>query len=357
MNSTSLPTKNHKKRKHKRVTFKPNRDGILALIALVLVIAVVVTAVVFLSKLIIYSVNESKETNQSGDTLPGDNNNPVTTPWNNAYINTPYANSNISVGDLILVNSNNTYAFVDSIKDKNTTNLYKYEGHGSYYVLPGSDTRVHSSMISSLKQMIFDMVDTNETLGTTSSSDRIFITGAYRDTTLQTTLNTNNPSLYPEAPGYSEHHTGLAVDIKVLSDSATVQLRDNEYMWLESNCTKYGFVLRYDGSKMNLTGIADEPYHLRYVGVPHATYMTENNLCLEEYLELLRTSHKYEDAPLEIAAGDKEYLVYYVAANTAEGSNFTSIPVPPASEGTYTISGDNMNGFVVTVEKTAQTGN
>jgi D-alanyl-D-alanine carboxypeptidase len=116
-------------------------------------------------------------------------------------------------------------------------------------------------------------------------------------------------------------------------------------------------VFRYDSSKVTLTGIANEPYHLRYVGVPHAVYMTENNLCLEEYLELLRTSHKYEDTPLEITAGDKDYLVYYVAANTAEGSNFTSIPVPPASEGTYTISGDNMNGFVVTVEKTAQTGN
>ena len=131
-------------------------------------------------------------------------------------------------------------------------------------------------------------------------------------------------------------------------------MRDDEYLWLEDNCAKYGFVVRYDGSKAALTGIVDEPYHLRYVGVSHATYMSENNLCFEEYLELLRTAHKYEDTPLEITAGDKEYLVYYVAANTVEGSNFTSIPVPPASEGTYTISGDNMNGFIVTVEKTAQ---
>jgi hypothetical protein len=79
--------------------------------------------------------------------------------------------------------------------------------------------------------------------------------------------------------------------------------------------------------------------------------MTANNLCLEEYLELLRTSHCYDKTPLEITVGDQEYLVYYVAADTTDGASFTSIPVPPASEGTYTISGDNMNGFIVTVTK------
>ena len=352
MDNTSLSETKTKKRKRKKVVFKPNKDGIIALIAIILVIALVTAAIVFFSKLIITSINEPKETTQNSETSQDNNSN--TTAWNSSYTISPYATSNVSVGNLILVNSNNMYSFADSLKDKGTTNLYKYEGHGSYYVLPGSDTRVHTSIIPSLKQMIFDLVDANTTLGTTSDSDRIFITGAYRDTALQTTLNTNNPQSQPESPGYSEHHTGLAVDIKVLSNSATILVRDNEYEWLESNCAKYGFVFRYDSSKATVTGISDESYHLRYVGIPHATYMSSNNLCLEEYLELLRTAHKYEDTPLEITANDKEYLVYYVAANTAEGSNFTSIPVPPTSEGTYTISGDNMNGFIVTVEKAAK---
>ena len=121
---------------------------------------------------------------------------------------------------------------------------------------------------------------------------------------------------------------------------------------MEAHCAEYGFIIRYEASKSALTGIVDEPYHFRYVGVSHATYMTANNLCLEEYLELLRNSHSYDKTPLEFSAGDKDYLVYYVEA-TADAS-FTSIPVPPASEGTYTISGDNMNGFIVTVTKTAK---
>ena len=151
-------------------------------------------------------------------------------------------------------------------------------------------------------------------------------------------------------PGHSEHHTGYAVDIKVYkTDKSTVELRSEEQAWMEAHCAEYGFVIRYDGSKYETTGILDEPWHYRYVGIPHATYMTEHNLCLEEYLELIRASHSYDKTPLEFKVGEKDYLVYYVPST--EDATFTSVPVPPASEGTYTISGDNMNGFIVTVEK------
>lgn len=348
-NTASFSTTEMSRKRRRKVRFKPNKEGMLALLALILIVAIVVTALVFALKGIITAVNESK------DTTTDQGNNPPTLPWNSAYTPLPHANSNINIGDLILVNSQNVYALTDTLSSKNLTNLYGHEGHGSYYVLPGSDTKIRTSVLPSLKQMIFDMVDANtETLGTTSEADRLYITGAYRDTELQTTLNTNNPSLYPELPGYTEHHTGLAVDLMVMSNATKVSMRDSEYEWLEANCTKYGFVFRYDASKSALTGIADEPYHLRYVGVPHATYMNKNNYCLEEYLELLRNNHSYDKTPLEITAGEKEYLVYYVAANTADGATFTSIPVPPASEGTYTISGDNMNGFIVTVEKAAK---
>ena len=349
-NTSSFSTADTKK-KRRKIRIKPTKDGMLALLALVLITALVVTALVFALKGIVTAIKNAQGTEDTTDP----NNGQITLPWNNAYVPTPHPNSSIPVGDLILVNAQNGYSLTDSLNSKNLTNLYGYEGHNTYYVLPGNDIKVRSSIIQSLKQLIIAMVDENtETLGTSAEGDRLYISGAYRDTALQTTLNTNNPTLYPETPGYSEHHTGLAVDIKVWSDSTQVNLRDTEYEWLEANCAKYGFIIRYDGSKASLTGIADEPYHLRYVGVAHAAYMSERNLCLEEYLELLRTDHKYEQTPLEITANAKEYLVYYVPANTTEGASFTSIPVPPASEGTYSISGDNMNGFIVTVEKTAK---
>ena len=83
-------------------------------------------------------------------------------------------------------------------------------------------------------------------------------------------------------PGYSEHHTGIAVDIK--SSNTEVCSNDRTWAWLKANCAKYGFIWRYPGEKTEITGIADEPWHFRYVGVEAATYIMENGLCLEEYL-------------------------------------------------------------------------
>lgn len=77
-------------------------------------------------------------------------------------------------------------------------------------------------------------------------------------------------------PGQSEHHTGLAVDI----NGATYDL----YFWLQENSYKYGFIFRYPGNKTEITGVSEEVWHYRYVGVEAATEMYEKGLCLEEYL-------------------------------------------------------------------------
>ena len=77
-------------------------------------------------------------------------------------------------------------------------------------------------------------------------------------------------------PGYSEHQVGLAVDI----NGATYDL----YFWLQENSYKYGFIFRYPGNKTEITGVAEEVWHYRYVGVEAATEMYEKGLCLEEYL-------------------------------------------------------------------------
>lgn len=84
-------------------------------------------------------------------------------------------------------------------------------------------------------------------------------------------------------PGYSEHQLGLAVDIGS-ADSETCS-NDSVYTWLEKHCAEYGFILRYTQEKSGITGIAEERWHFRYVGQEAASYMMENGLCLEEYLE------------------------------------------------------------------------
>ena len=84
-------------------------------------------------------------------------------------------------------------------------------------------------------------------------------------------------------PGYSEHQLGLAIDVGT-SNSETCS-KDRVWSWLKEHCAEYGFIWRYSEEKSAITGIANEPWHFRYVGVEAATYIMENNLCLEEYME------------------------------------------------------------------------
>lgn len=97
-------------------------------------------------------------------------------------------------------------------------------------------------------------------------------------------------------PNASEHTTGLAVDITSTSlaneagNSGLFQDLENypEGKWLKENAPTYGFILRYPKDKEEMTGIKFEPWHFRYVGVENAQYITEKNLCLEEYVEILK---------------------------------------------------------------------
>lgn len=86
-------------------------------------------------------------------------------------------------------------------------------------------------------------------------------------------------------PGYSEHATGLAMDLNGVRDDF-----DNTpaFQWLSEHAQDYGFVLRYPKDKQEVTKIKYEPWHYRYVGVENAKAMKEKNLCLEEYLDFLQ---------------------------------------------------------------------
>lgn len=76
-------------------------------------------------------------------------------------------------------------------------------------------------------------------------------------------------------PGTSEHHTGLAIDIK-----GTEEL----YQWFRDHAWEYGFHVRYRGDKEEFTGIKDEPWHLRYLGKEVAQALQESGMCYEEFL-------------------------------------------------------------------------
>ena len=84
-------------------------------------------------------------------------------------------------------------------------------------------------------------------------------------------------------PGASEHHLGLAFDVNKKGASSFAGTKHSE--WLEDNCWKFGFIIRYQKEKEEITGFIAEPWHIRYVGEAHAKYMYDNDLCLEEYIQ------------------------------------------------------------------------
>lgn len=87
-------------------------------------------------------------------------------------------------------------------------------------------------------------------------------------------------------PGTSEHATGLALDITSgeYMELNEQQAETAEFKWLEENCWKYGFILRYPPEKSDITKIIYEPWHFRYVGKEAAKEITEQGVTLEEYL-------------------------------------------------------------------------
>jgi len=116
-----------------------------------------------------------------------------------------------------------------------------------------------------------------------------WITSGYRSYSYQSMLYNNyaardgyaKADTYSARPGYSEHQTGLAMDVNVAGDSFGYT---PESKWLAANCWKYGFIVRYPKGKQNITGYKYEPWHIRYLGKQLAKEVYDSGLSLEEFL-------------------------------------------------------------------------
>lgn len=94
---------------------------------------------------------------------------------------------------------------------------------------------------------------------------------------------------YSARPGFSEHQTGLAVDLGRVDQKCQLEIcfgETAEGKWLEAHAHEYGFVVRYHKGKDAITGYQYEPWHLRYVGRELAAEMKDNGLTLEEFFGL-----------------------------------------------------------------------
>ncbi len=119
-------------------------------------------------------------------------------------------------------------------------------------------------------------------------------TTAYRGEDFQRTLYNNYVAkdgvtaadTYSARPGYSEHQTGLSIDLRNTALSSDIRLTEDNFNWLNNNCYKYGFIIRFPQNKEKITGYQFENWHIRYVGTEAAKTIHEQNLTLEEYVDL-----------------------------------------------------------------------
>ncbi|WP_176444645.1 M15 family metallopeptidase [Paenibacillus herberti] len=160
------------------------------------------------------------------------------------------------------------------------------------------------------------------------------INSGYRTLAEQEKLYVEQGTELAMPAGRSEHNLGLSVDIGSLSGKMNVT---KEGRWLQENAWKYGFILRYPEGKTDVTGIQYEPWHFRYVGLPHSAVMQQQDMVLEEYLDYLKQTKS-----IKTTVDGKTYQIEYYEVQVQ-----TEIPLP--INRSYELSGNNRDGIIVTI--------
>lgn len=269
----------------------------------------------------------------------------------NNYTNLTATGNDTKCGELILVNKQHLFDF-DARATLFETELPEsiYQKKTDNYYVKNVNISLNQSAIEALNKLLDDFA------AETGHKD-IIIVDAFRSYETQQVVLDAKIAQYGEEqgrliatePGASEHHSGYAIDLSLYINSQQLDYDGTgDYEWITQNCAKYGFVIRYPEGKTNITEIDYEPWHLRYVGIPHAKYMTENNLCLEEYIEKLAL-YPIDSERLKITDYDGNNYEVYSVGVPSDGSE---IKVPKNKP--YTLSGDNAGHIIVTVSENAQ---
>ncbi len=123
-------------------------------------------------------------------------------------------------------------------------------------------------------------------------------------------------------PGSSEHQTGLAIDVSTSAVGCTLEQSFGDTVegkWLERNCYKFGFIIRYPEEKTHITGYTYEPWHIRYVGKRLAKHLYKKELTLEEYYQITAEEDKITEPLPEVQDVEDESL---------EQQQITTAPTP-----------------------------
>lgn len=159
---------------------------------------------------------------------------------------------------------------------------------------------------------------------------RIYVASDYRTAEEQASVIQGSAEGIAAPVGCSEHEAGLALDVYAPYCDGIRFLRSRAGRTVNRVCSDYGFVLRYPKGKEDVTGIAYEPWHLRYVGQVHARIMTESGLPLEEYVLLLTPN-------VWFASGD--YLIARLSPDQLRlPTAFSHCEISPDNTGYYIVT-------------------
>jgi len=251
--------------------------------------------------------------NQSKDTIDQDNNHSIEVGMNQIY-----------QGDLLLVNSQ--YPVHPAGVTPDVVNLFQNKELVQGYGLLDNTIQLSKRVVQQFKVMIDKAAR--------DGVRHFLISSGYRGNEDQNRLYEEMGADYALPAGYSEHNVGLSLDI---GSTEMAMNQADEGQWLQKHASTYGFILRYPKNKSEITGIQYEPWHYRYVGLPHSVIMQEKNFTLEEYLDFLKEQKNYTTS-----IDHKEYEISYypIVKNTM-------ILMP--TDRRYEVSGDNIDGVIVTL--------
>lgn len=124
------------------------------------------------------------------------------------------------------------------------------------------------------------------------TGETLFISSAYRDYEKQKEIKKEEGET-AQVPGCSEHQTGLALDVFVKNFAGESFIKSPSGQFVNKNCGDYGFIIRYPFFGEKRTDISFEPWHLRYVGLPHSKIISKSKITLEQYIEYFELGKFY----------------------------------------------------------------
>lgn len=247
-------------------------------------------------------------------------------------MNIKLSQKDIYSGDLILVNGVHPY-------------LEKTDKKDLVYVYEGNDKILLSRKVSAVFAKIMEEI---------GGTDKVSVVSGWRSRCEQEELYASSleekgisfTGRYVALPGHSEHQTGLAVDLALKNGDWDIIRPEftcgDICMAFREMSTRYGFVERYPQNKENITGIAHEPWHFRYIGTPHSEIMAKHDMCLEEYIEFIKGFVRGQREYYHSTVMQKVYVSYLPAPDSGTVCAEVDEGFP------YKISGNNVDGYIIT---------